>query len=94
MREHRADAAAHLRYLFDYRISPWGRYRDERSRREVAVLATDAWQGAPVPIATIARQIRVADPGAYGHESERTTADRLYKQAAAIMAHLARKPAT
>ena len=38
LRRHRAAVAAHLRYLFDYKVAPQGRWPDERTRKEAIAL--------------------------------------------------------
>lgn len=75
-RQHRAKVAAYLRYLFDYRVAPWNRWSDVRSRREALRLSARR-QGET--IGALAERVRTSHAEDYPAESGRVTLARLYR---------------
>ncbi len=79
-----APFAAHLRYLLDYHIAPWNRWRSERSRREVAYLCASRWLPQPPAISAVADAVRTDYPHAYAGEKSSATRARMYAHHAAL----------
>ena len=82
LRRYRAPLAAHLRYLFDYRVAPWGRFPDETRRFEAKALLVGKRDAVTMP--EFADLLRRNDPGRYGGEPPARTVRRLYRLSATL----------
>ena len=82
LRRYRALLAAHLRYLFDYRVAPWGRFPDETRRFEARALLLGKRDAEAIP--EFADLLRRNDPGRYGGEPPARTMPRLYRLPATL----------
>jgi hypothetical protein len=83
-RRYRAAVAAHLRYLFDYRVAPWNRWPESRARRE-AMSVMIRPKGETIP--TLADRLRSATGELYGSEARSVTIARLYRVSARLRSH-------
>jgi hypothetical protein len=90
LRSYRAAMAAHLRYLFDYKVAPQRRWPEGRSQREAMTIwllaryAGFAEPGQRVTGPDIARVLRSENPADYEGEDEPVTVLRLYRLSAAM----------
>jgi hypothetical protein len=90
LRSYRAEMAAHLRYLFDYKVAAQNRWPDVRTRREALTicmfsrLAGFAEPGETVTVPKIVRYLRREHPGDYEGEDEATTLRRAYRISAKL----------
>lgn len=82
LRRFRRPLAAHLRYVFDRKIAPWGRWEDPRSRDEARRLILEKSEGTTMR--EFAVGLRARDPTWYGDEDLGATTRRLYRMSAAL----------
>jgi hypothetical protein len=85
LRSYRAAMAAHLRYLFDYKVAPQRRWPDKRTQREAMTMMVVARgsaflePGQRVTRPDIARYLRTENVAEYEGEDEAVTVRRLYR---------------
>jgi hypothetical protein len=76
--------AAHLRFLFDSRVAPHGRWADARTQREALVVSRRSMWPAihdepRTPLRHVARSLRDRFPADYASEGEEATLRRMYR---------------
>lgn len=80
----RSQVVAHIRYVADFMVSPWNRWRDEGDRRAALYLYFRRLAGVAPDIGGLAAHLRNTMPELYGSDTESQAKRRLYRISAAL----------